>query len=315
MLKTPLAISLLLVALHVSSQEKAVCFTVDDLPTVTYRVPGYQHKYDITTALVQAFVDHDVPAIGYVNEGKLYSGDLLDSSMVRLLDFWLSNGLELGNHTHSHLNYHRVAFEDYQADILKGEPITKALMEKYQQRLRYFRHPYLRSGANQAQSDSLQAFLAKHGYEEAPVTIDNDDYLFAHAYGTAYVLKNHELMATIGSDYLQYMEEKLLYFERQATRLFGRNISQILLIHANLLNAHYLGGLIGIYEKHGYQFISQEEALEDPAYHEAITFFGDYGISWIDRWALSRGKRGDFFKGDPVTPKYITEIPQQYPGD
>jgi hypothetical protein len=39
-----------------------------------------------------------------------------------------------------------------------------------------------------------------------------------------------------------------------------------------------------------------------------VTVFSDWGISCIDRWALSRGKKGGFFSDDPVTPDYIREL-------
>jgi hypothetical protein len=90
--------------------------------------------------------------------------------------------------------------------------------------------------------------------------------------------------------------------------LFGRNISQTLLIHASLLNADYIEALIKRIQKHEYSFISQTEVLKDPAYETAITKFGKYGISWMDRWALSQGKRGEFFEGDPETPEFIVEL-------
>lgn len=298
----------LLWTLSLYSQGKKVCITVDDLPTVHYGIPGYEFKYEITNSLVKVFAANKVPAIGYVNEKKLYQNGKLDSSLVKLLEMWLQNGLELGNHTYSHLNYHRVPFESFTADILKGEKITRALTDTYQSQLKFFRHPYLRSGKDQAQTDSLKAFLKENGYIEAPVTIDNEDYLFALAYSRAFSKKDSSLMQKIGQEYLNYMEQKLIYFEAQSQKLFDRNIAQILLIHASYLNANYIDELADIYKKHGYTFASQEEVLKDEAYEEVVTHFGDWGISWLDRWALSRGKRGDFFKDDPRTPEYIAEM-------
>ena len=115
-------------------------------------------------------------------------------------------------------------------------------------------------------------------------------------------------MKKIGDAYVIYMEEKLVFYEGMSDSLFNRKIDQILLIHASLLNAHHIEKLIDMYQRHGYAFISQTEVLEDPAYQTTITKFGKYGISWIDRWALSRGKRGDFFNGDPETPDFIVEL-------
>ena len=215
----------------------------------------------------------------------------------------------MGNHTYAHLNYHRTSYEAYTQNILKGEQITRLLTEKYQSELRFFRHPYLRVGQTAERHDSLTQFLNTHGYTEAPVSIDNADYLFAKAYFIAYKRSDKELMKRIGKDYIDYMERKLHYFERSADTLFQRPIKHILLLHANLINADYLGELARMFQKNGYKFISQEEALKDPAYATPITAkgYGDWGISWLDRWALSQGKKGAFFKDDPRVPDYIAK--------
>ncbi|MEM6629088.1 MAG: polysaccharide deacetylase family protein [Bacteroidota bacterium] len=298
----------LLFLLQAYSQEKKICITVDDLPTVSYGIPGIEFQQDLTQALVQIFIDNQIPAIGFVNERKLYAEGILDSNQVKLLTLWLESGLELGNHTYSHLNYHKVSFEQYTKDILKGEAIIKELGKAYDQEITYFRHPYLRSGLRQSHTDSLRVFLEENGYVESPVTIDNDDYLFAFAYSRAYKRGDQALMEKIGRDYVQYMEQKLVYFEGQSQKLFDRNMAHILLIHANLLNSEYLDELVDVYKDRGYSFVSQTEVLEDPAYAEPVTKFGDWGISWLDRWALSRGYKGEFFQEDPPTPEYIKEL-------
>ncbi|MDW7694135.1 polysaccharide deacetylase family protein [Flammeovirgaceae bacterium SG7u.111] len=307
-MKTIIIAFVTLISLNAFSQEKKVCITVDDLPTVTYRSLDKELNVEITQKLVAIFDQYKIPAIGYVNEKKLYHGNLLDPSQVKLLELWLENGYELGNHTFSHLNYHQVPFETFTKDLLKGEKITKELAAKYDLEYKYFRHPYLRSGERKGQSDSLKHFLAEHGYTEAPVTIDNEDYLFAKAYGLAHLRGDSVQMKQIGEAYLKYMEEKLFFYEKLSNDLLGRNIQHILLVHASLLNADYLGKLAAIYQKNGYTFVSQTEVLTDPAYLSEVTRFGDWGISWIDRWALSQGKKGNFFKGDPITPGFIQEL-------
>jgi len=115
-------------------------------------------------------------------------------------------------------------------------------------------------------------------------------------------------MKKIGADYLVYMESKLKYFEKQVYQLFGREINQILLLHASLLNADYLDSLAKMFLKNNYKFVTMGEALQDKAYETSITVYGNWGISWIDRWALSQGKKGDFFKGEPATPEYIKKL-------
>jgi hypothetical protein len=182
-------------------------------------------------------------------------------------------------------------------------------MASYGKSLRYFRHPFLHAGESKEKADSLYVFLKSTGYITAPVTIDNSDWIFAMAYDSAMVSRDTTLMKSIGTTYIIYMERKLKYFESQSTKLFGRNIKQILLVHANAINADYLNELAEMYEMHNYEFISLSQTLEDKAYFTNITAYNrNWGISWLDRWALSIGKKREFFKDEPTTPKYIMKL-------
>lgn len=290
------------------AQDKTMCITVDDLPVVSYGIHNPDFHQRVTQDLIHTLDEYDIPAIGYVNEFKLYDDGRLDSSQVKLLELWLENGYELGNHTFSHKNYHQVPFAEFTDDVIRGEKISRELSEKYGLEYQYFRHPFLRLGLSQSHADSLRMFLKEHGYTEAPVTIDNEDYLFAQAYHRAFAQDDRPLMKKIGDVYLKYMTDKLLFYEASSEKLFDRNIAQTLLIHASLLNAHYLDDLVRIYQEHGYRFISQTEVLKDPAYDSPFTRYGDWGISWIDRWALTRKVERDFFEGDPVTPEFIQKL-------
>ena len=305
-----LSFCFLLLAPWAIAQEKKVCFTIDDLPVVNYGINDALYLQEITADLIATFDAYQIPAIGFVNENKLYSNEQPDPAKVKLLEMWLEKGYELGNHSFSHPNYHQVGYESFTNDILKGEEISRPLLGKHRQQLRYFRHPYLRVGQTKGAHDSLTFFLDKHGYTEAPVTIDNEDYLFAKAYHEVRLKSDSAMMQQIGQEYITYMEEKLSYFESISDSLFGRNIRHILLLHANKLNADCLDELAEMYREHGYQFISLSEALKDEAYQHPITRYGDWGISWLDRWALSEGKRGDFFANDPPSPAYIQELAQ-----
>jgi hypothetical protein len=61
-------------------------------------------------------------------------------------------------------------------------------------------------------------------------------------------------------------------------------------------------------QKRGYRFISLQDALTDKAYASPDTFTGPAGISWLDRWALTRGVPKDFFRGEPRTPAFIMKL-------
>ncbi|HNX43661.1 MAG TPA: polysaccharide deacetylase family protein [Bacteroidales bacterium] len=299
---------LIAAVLPASGQQKKVCISVDDLPVVSYGIQDTVFRKALINKLIASLKKNDIPAIGFVNEQQLYEDGHPDLFRLSLIKSWVDNGLDLGNHTFSHPDYNKISYEEYTQDIIKGETLTKPILESRGRSLKYFRHPYLHVGDTKAKADSLAGFLSRRGYTVAPVTIDNEDYLFALAYHRAKAKNDTALALRIGHDYLAYMERKALYFERQAGRLFGRDISQILLIHASRLNADYIDSLAMVFRKNGYVFVSMDQALHDEAYQTEVTVYGAWGISWMDRWALSQGKKRDFFTDDPETPEYIHKL-------
>jgi peptidoglycan/xylan/chitin deacetylase (PgdA/CDA1 family) len=291
-----------------SYSQNRICITVDDLPFVPYGANDSAWQTANTEKLLGSFTKHHVPIIGFVNEGKLYENNILVTWRIHLLEKWLDGGYELGNHTFSHCNFNKISFADYIDDIVKGEYVLTNLLTARNKQLKYFRHPFLYVGATLDRADSLAHFLAGRNYTVAPVTIDNDDYMFAVSYHKALQNKDTLQADSIGRDYVIYLEKKVLYYAQESTRLFGRNINQILLMHASKLNADYADTLMQIFAKDGYTFITLKEALTDSAYSTPVTVPVKWGISWLDRWALSAGKKKDFFKDEPDVPEYIKNM-------
>ena len=58
----------------------------------------------------------------------------------------------------------------------------------------------------------------------------------------------------------------------------------------------------------GYRFVSLQHALQDPAYTRRDEYVGPAGITWLHRWALTEGKKGAFFAGEPVVPEWVLGI-------
>lgn len=290
---------------NIIAQNKNICVTIDDLPVVSYGMNDSTFQRKLMDGIINSLKKHDIPAIGFVNERKLYTNDSINKFQVSLLEKWADNNLELGNHTFSHPDYNKVAFADFTKDVLKGELVTKQILAERNKSLKYFRHPFLHIGNTKEKYNSLTNFLKSINYTTAPVTIDNEDYIFAVAYKRAKEKSDSVLAAKIGSDYINYMESKLHYFENQSQKIFGKNINHILLMHASWLNSDYIDSLAIMLKKNNYNFISMDETLRDELYQTEITKFGNWGISWLDIWALSQGKKGDFFKDEPQTPDYI----------
>lgn len=291
------------VALQAQKSQRFIAVTIDDLPVVSTR-PDLKNRQEITKKLLNHITKAKVPAIGFVNEIKLYNGDKRDEAQIDLLRLWLNANLELGNHTFSHLSLHDNSLEKYEADILKGEIITKELLQSKGLQMRYFRHPYLWTGLSLEIKNDLSKFLSEHNYTIAPVTIDNADYIFSRAYDLAFDKNDKKLMKQIGKAYVPYIEAKTDYWERQSVKLLGREVKQILLLHANFINSDYFDDLAKMYKKRGYKFVSLEEALKDEAYKLPDNFIRRNGISWLHRWALDKGKE-NILPDEPSVPEFV----------
>ena len=298
-------VAILVLTLPVSAQVKRICVTVDDLPVVNYGFRDTSYQRAIITNLIRAFAGAHVPAVGFVNEKKLEDSTGLSLFSVSLLEQWIDGGMELGNHTYSHPDFNKVSCDEFFADVIRGETVTKQLLQRRGKTLRYYRQPFLYTGSTKEKTDSLSAFLAGRGYTPAPVTIDNDDYMFAAMYHRAYERRDTAAAKKMGQEYVDYLEKKLRYYEQESVKLFGRPIAQILLIHASRLNADHIGQLLAMITKNGYTFVDLATALKDDAYRTPVTVYKKYGISWLDRWAMSAGKSGVFFKDEPDVPPYI----------
>lgn len=288
------------------AQNKQMAITVDDLP-------AHLERHDSATLvwmneqIIAHLLAADAQATGFVNEAKLFQNNRLVEYKLDMLGRWTESGLELGNHTFSHQDYNELSPAQFFEIIEKGERFSRSLMEKAGKDYVYFRHPYLHRGNSPEKVKALEDYLQSRGYTEAPVTIDNSEWIFANAFDRAFREKNEEQMARVGEAYVSYMLEKALFYESLAQELFGRKIAHVLLIHANLLNAWYLDELLAAHKNIGYSFPSLAEVLKDPAYLSKDTFAGNAGISWVDRWALSQGKTKEFFANDPRCPQFILE--------
>jgi peptidoglycan/xylan/chitin deacetylase (PgdA/CDA1 family) len=284
----------------VPAPKREVAVTFDDLPTPQGDLEDMRR---ITNHLLESVKRNHVPAIGFVNEGKLYRRGEMDAR-TELLRAWLDAGVELGNHTYSHINLQRVPLAEYEDDVVRGETVTRMLLAERGLKLRYFRHPFLFTGTTPEYKRGLAEFLAARGYTVAPVTIDNGDYIFADVYFKARKRGDSVTAKRVADAYLPYMESIFDHFERLSFETFGREVKQVLLLHANELNADHFDELAAMLRRRGYAFVTLEEALKDPAYAEPDALYKN-GISWLHRWRMAKGLP---VKWEPEAPKFVDEL-------
>jgi peptidoglycan/xylan/chitin deacetylase (PgdA/CDA1 family) len=283
--------------------DRQVAITIDDLPAGAANTMAATTITEMTAKLLGTLREARVPAVGFVNEKKLYKLGEVDER-IKALQMWLDNGFELGNHTFSHFSLNQVGLKAWEDDIVRGESVTSILLAQHNMKLRYFRHPFLDTGRDLQTRREAEAFLVARGYRIAPITLDAWDWMYAGVYDDAKKRGDAQLQQDLVRSYLTYSDEVFAYSEQLSKQTIGYEPKQILLLHTNQLEADHIGELLEVMRKRGYRFITLEEALSDQAYSLPDTFVGEEGTGWLDHWAITQGKPP---QGAPVFPQWVID--------
>jgi peptidoglycan/xylan/chitin deacetylase (PgdA/CDA1 family) len=284
---------------------KEVAVTFDDLP-LNGPDEGVVRIRAMTVKLLSILKTNQIPVVAFVNERKLYHSGEIDER-VAILKLWIDAGFELGNHTYSHPSLQSTPVADFEEDLVRGETVTRMLLERKGIKLRYFRHPFLHTGPTLEVRKAFEDFLGKRGYTVAPVTFDDADYMFNLIYVRAKDRGDQALEHRVGDAYLEHMRTMFDYFEKLSVEVTGAPIRHVLLVHANELNADYFDSVAQILRDKGYNFVTLGRALEDRAYTLPDSYAGPRGVSWLHRWAYTRGMR-DTLKEEPDPPEFIMKL-------
>ncbi|HEX6462931.1 MAG TPA: polysaccharide deacetylase family protein [Vicinamibacterales bacterium] len=286
------------------TRQKSIAVTFDDLPKAHGfdDIDGLRRTTDSILTVLKA---HHVPAVAFVNEQKLYVGYHLMPERVDELRKWVAAGVILGNHTYSHIDINDVPLERYQNDVIKGEKTYTRLMRGHSSE-KWFRHPFTHTGPTAEIKAGLNKFLATRGYRVAPFTIENSDWLFSAAYEKAKQAGDEAQAARLRDEYLSYTGKMFDWFESLARDDFGRDIPEILLVHANELHTDVLDALLTNVEKRGYGFVTLTQAMKDPAYASPEDYVGRFGPSWLHRWRVARQLPWRMVD-EPDPPKWVAD--------
>jgi len=285
-----------------TTPQRAIAITVDDLPAGAANAMSGSEILDMTSKLLGTLHEQKVPAVGFVNEQKLYKMGEVDDR-IKALNLWLDGGFELGNHTFAHTSLNRVTLQAWEEEVIRGETVTRILLAQRKMKLRYLRHPYLDAGRDLQTRREAEAFLTSRGYEVAPVTMDAWDWMYAGVYEDARKRADVALQNQLVNSYLSYTTSVFDYYEKLSRDLFGYEPKQVLLLHGNWLEADHIGELVDLLRKRGYQFVTLEDALSDSAYSVPDDYVGA-GTGWLDHWAITRGQPP---QNGPVFPQWVID--------
>jgi len=289
---------------------KTMALTFDDLPKSS-GMEDIEGARRTTESILKVLKAHKGPAVGFVNEGKLYAGAAMIEERAELLRLWVKAGVTLGNHTYSHLDINDVPLKKYQDDVVRGERTYTRLMRGIPAE-RWFRHPFTHTGPTEDVKAALNKFLAARGYRIAPFTIENSDWIFSAAYKKAKASGDEAQAVRVRDEYLVYTSQMLDWDEKLSREDFGRDIPQILLIHANDLHTDALDALLTNIEKRGYRWVTLAEAMKDAAYKTPDHFVGTSGPSWLHRWRVAKNLP-DRMREEPDPPQWVVDLSKQQP--
>lgn len=267
-----------------SPPPRRIALTFDDAPVMRfYSHPSQWHRQVVIDSLANALQRHRAPATIFV------IGDLIRSEAGRaLLVQWLGKGVQIGNHSLTHRNFGELTLAQGRNEIDSTSLLLKPLAAAYNRPVRYFRFPFLAEGTTEAERAGWQAHLKARGLRNARATITTDDWKYDEQYTRYELAQDWAQRYEVGQAYLAHVKASVAYWDSVAVSLYGRNVSHVLMLHANRVNRDYLGQILDYLRQQGYTFITLDEAYRDVLYREPITWADQTGTSFLENIKQTR---------------------------
>lgn len=241
-----LFLSLFLVVVNNAiAQKKAIAITIDDLPFV-----GEYRNFHLNM-MMNTMKDQKITATGFIIAKEVRPDNW------EMLHKFRDAGFGLGNHTYSHANLNKLKTREYIQEIKEADSLLLPVLTEP----KYFRYPYLAMSSGNKKNKIL-CYLEKHHYQVAPITIDSKDFVFNQRLLSVPELGRRTYLEELKPFYLDFIWQQTLKAEEHTQYHHNQDQAQILLIHANLLNAYVLPDIIKLYKHNGYTFVSLENALK-----------------------------------------------------
>jgi peptidoglycan-N-acetylglucosamine deacetylase len=248
----------------ISANAQQIAFTWDDVPAHS-ALPANETRVEIGKKLIDAMkAEHMTGVYGFVN-GVATEREPASEPMMK---DWRDAGFPLGNHAWSHMNLNTATLADWEADVLKNEPV----LEKYatSSDWHWLRFPYLAEGDTPEKRTAARKFLAEHHYRIAAVTMSFGDYMWNEPYARCVAKNDTAAIAQLESSYLDAAAQDADFRRAMAKALFGHDIPYVLLMHVGALDARMLPRLLKMYRDKGFSFVTLEDAEKEPFYKSSL---------------------------------------------
>jgi len=270
-----------------------VALTFDDLPAVGTLPPGVS-RVEVATALVSVLKANRLEGTyGFMNGDKLERRP----GAPQALEIWLDAGMNIGNHTWSHMRLNANSVEAFEKDIAQNEPPLEQYGEFRD--WHWFRYPFLEEGDTVEKRRAVRAFLHEHGYRVAEVTLEFRDWAWNDAYCRCLARQDEAAIRWLRQSYLDTAAEYVRVGREEEQIVFGREIPNVMLLHATPFTALMLRDLLGMLRKQGFSFKSLAQVVSDPAYAEDPDAGLELGGTFLEQFMVSRHLSYPPAKPDP----------------
>jgi peptidoglycan/xylan/chitin deacetylase (PgdA/CDA1 family) len=259
-----------------------VALTFDDLPAAG-SLPPSENRTKIATALAAELkAIHLEGTYGFVNAVKLEN----DPDAQQALRIWVDAGMNVGNHTWSHISLTDNTTEAYEHEIALGEP---ALAQYGGTRdWHWFRYPFLTEGETLEKRHAVRTYLREHGYRVAQVTLDFEDYAWNDAYGRCSAKPDDAAIAWLRQSYLESAAEYIRQEREEERIVFGHEIPNVMLLHGTAFTTRMLPDLLDLLRKEGFRFAPLAEVEQDPVYAQDPDVALEYGDTLPEKFMNAR---------------------------
>ncbi|WP_028384262.1 polysaccharide deacetylase family protein [Legionella moravica] len=227
------------------AHKKEIAITIDDLPFV-----GEYRNFHLNM-MMNTMKEQQIPATGFIIAKEVRNDNW------EILQKFRDSGFGLGNHTYSHANLNILKTKEYIKEIKKADTILAPVLTEP----KYFRYPYLAMSSG-SKKNKILCYLAKKNYQVAPITIDSKDFVFNQRLLSVPEVNRRDYLGEMKPFYLDFIWQQTVKAEEHTEYHHNPDQAQILLIHANLLNAYVLPDIINLYKEKGYTFVNLEDALK-----------------------------------------------------
>ena len=282
-----------------SEPRPKIAITIDDLPVHAPYPPGVTPT-QVNEQMIASIKAGGIPVIGFVNGIRTVQ----HPETLQVLPKWRGAGLLLGNHTWSHPHLSQLTIPQFEAEVMKGDPMLARLGGSSD--WRWFRYPFLDEGKDESQRTAARQVLRKHGYRVADVTTSFSDWAFTPAWARCKAAGDKAAIAELERMYLDAAKESIDVARGTAHALYGRDIPYVLLMHISAMSAHMMPQVIKMYRAAGFRFVTIQQAESDPVYRRDV----DLSLPGrVPDWKLAKDKGVSLPQASDLTAKLDAMCP------